>query len=433
MDRAPANSNFTTKNIMTKNELTLKLDRARWWILQNSPFYGQLCMGLADCLGNPHGKTACTDGKRIHWDQDFLAGLPDAEVRFVVLHETLHCAHGHLWRFPAGAVDHKTANQACDHAINLLLRASDLDCTMPSGGLADERFTGQAEEDIYGALQAKPAGQDGAGQPGSQAGQDGGQDGQPSAPADDPCGDFTAPAPDGGQDGAGQPGSQAGQDDGQDGQPSAPADGLRDQWERRVIQAAQAAKAGRGDLPGDLARQLEKLQAVQIDWRRETADFVKNAASSKNDWTRSPRRHAWQSVIYPRRKQNEIGWIIGVRDTSGSIDDKLAAEFSAILAGACAELNCGLILIDCDAAIQAEHRIEPGADVPLTAAGGGGTDFAAPFERAAELIEQGEQIAGLVYLTDLDGSGQPDAENIPTLWVCTNSNVGKTGRTVKIL
>ena len=393
MDRAPANSNFTTKNIMTKNELTLKLDRARWWILQNSPFYGQLCMGLADCLGNPHGKTACTDGKRIHWDQDFLAGLPDAEVRFVVLHETLHCAHGHLWRFPAGAVDHKTANQACDHAINLLLRASDLDCTMPSGGLADERFTGQAEEDIYGALQAKPAG----------------------------------------QDGAGQPGSQAGQDDGQDGQPSAPADGLRDQWERRVIQAAQAAKAGRGDLPGDLARQLEKLQAVQIDWRRETADFVKNAASSKNDWTRSPRRHAWQSVIYPRRKQNEIGWIIGVRDTSGSIDDKLAAEFSAILAGACAELNCGLILIDCDAAIQAEHRIEPGADVPLTAAGGGGTDFAAPFERAAELIEQGEQIAGLVYLTDLDGSGQPDAENIPTLWVCTNSNVGKTGRTVKIL
>jgi predicted metal-dependent peptidase len=422
MDRAPANSNFNTQKIMTKNELTLKLDRARWWILQNSPFYGQLCMGLTDVLGNPHGKTACTDGRRIFWDENFLAGLPDGETRFVVLHETLHCAHGHLWRFPAGAADHDAANQACDHAINLLLRASGLDCTMPSGGLADERFDGMAEEEIFTALAQRPRKT-----PGASRGE------QPSAPADDPCGDFTAPAPDDGQDGqdgAGPrktPGASRGE------QPSAPDDTLRDKWDRAVIQAAQAAKAGRGDLPADLARQLEKLQAVQIDWRRETADFVKNAASSKNDWTRSPRRHAWQSVIYPRRKQNETGWIIGVRDTSGSIDDKLAAEFSAILAAACAELNCGLILIDCDSAIAAEYRIEAGGEVPLTAAGGGGTDFAAPFARAAELIAGGETLAGLVYLTDLDGTGQPDAEEIPTLWLCTNSNVGKTGRTVRIM
>ena len=430
---------------MNNNELQMKLDRARWFVLQNSPFYGQLCMALTDKIGNPHGKTACTDGRRIFWDADFLEKMPDPEVRFVLLHETLHCAHGHLWRFPAGSMDHDTANQACDHAINLTLKASRLECAMPDGGLADNQFSGMAEEEIFLALQAEkqtaggkpdPDGQ--PGQDGNQAGQDGqgDADGQPDgqsagngagkpckASQDDPCGSFTAPADVGQDEKAG-----SGQDDGA-GKP----DTLRDEWERRIIQAAQAAKAtGQGDNPADLQRILDRLAVSPIDWRRETADFVKSAVSSRNDWTRSPRRHAWQSVIYPSRRQNDIGCIIGVRDTSGSIDDKLCAEFSAILAGACAELNCGLILIDCDAAIQAEIRIEPGADIPLTAAGGGGTDFAAPFARAAELIESGEQIAGLVYLTDLYGSGQPDAENIPTLWLCTNDQTGRTGRTVKI-
>ena len=122
-----------------------------------------------------------------------------------------------------------------------------------------------------------------------------------------------------------------------------------------------------------------------------------------------------------------------MRDTSGSITDTLAAEFSALLASACGELNCGLILIDCDTAIQAEHRVEPGGEVPLIAKGGGGTDFAAPFERAAALIEDGERISGLIYLTDLCGSGQPASESIPTLWLVTDDAVADTGRTVRIL
>lgn len=407
---------------MTDKELTLKLDRARWWTISTpkAVFYGQLMARLADRLKNPHGKTACTDGAHIMWDKSFLGKLTDEETRFVLLHETLHCAHQHLWRFPAGACDHSVANQACDHAINLLLNGGfGADVAMPKGGLADSQFQGMAEEEIYAALANQPK----QGKP--QAGQGSGDD--------DPCGDYCAPADDG------QPGNQygkpqAGQGNGYDDRQTGAGDSLSEKWQRAVIQAAQAAKAsGQGNVPGDMQRILDDVLTVRIDWRRETADFVRNAASSRNDWTRSPRRHAWQSVVYPSRRQNEIGWIIGVRDTSGSIDATLAAEFSALLAQACAELNCGLVLIDCDAAIQAEYRIEPGMDVPRVAKGGGGTDFAAPFVRADELIDAGEKIAGLVYFTDLCGSNWPADEAIPTLCLSTTDSIAPSGRTVRIL
>lgn len=410
-----------------QNELTLKLDRARWHVLQNSPFYGSLMMALADKLGNPHGKTACVDGKRIFWDETFLAKLTDEETRFVLLHETLHCAHGHLWRFPTGKVDHKTANEACDHAINLTLNAAGLKIAMPAGGLADNQFAGMAEESIYSALSQKPESQDGQDKP--QAGSGGAGDGQ--AGQDDPCGDFTQPAEESGQDG--QPDNNAA-GSGDESNQAGRTDTLRDKWERAVIQAAQAAKAsGQGNIPADMARDLAKLAAVKIDWKAETADFIKNAIATKNDWTRGNRRMLWQNVVYPSRRRDNCGLIIGVRDTSGSISDETAAQFSAILAAACAELGAELLLIDCDSAIAAEYRIAPGEEIPLKAAGGGGTDFAAPFERAAELQANGENIAGLIYLTDLCGSGWPAESTLPVLCICTEDSQAPSGRTVHLI
>ena len=426
------------------SNLTLKLDRARWHVLQTSPFYGALMMALADVIGNPHGKTACTDGKRIMWNADFLAGLSDEETRFVLLHETLHCAHGHLWRFPAGACDHKTANQACDHAINLTLNAAGLKIARPAGGLADPQFADMAEESIYAALSAKPEdkpGQDGPPQAGNgQAGGAGAGDDEDTA--GDPCGDYCQPAEDeapAGQAGAkpgtsGKPAAGAGDDGQDDGNQAGQTDSLRDKWQRAVIQAAQAAKAsGCGNLPADMARELEKIAAVKIDWKAETADFIKNTVAAKNDWTRGNRRHLWQNVVYPSRKRDACGLIIGVRDTSGSIDDKTAAQFSAILAAACAELNAELLLLDCDTAIAAEYRIAAGDEVPLRAAGGGGTDFSAPFERAAELIAAGENVAGLIYLTDLCGPGWPADEVCPALCICTEDTQAPSGRTVHLI
>jgi hypothetical protein len=42
-----------------------------------------------------------------------------------------------------------------------------------------------------------------------------------------------------------------------------------------------------------------------------------------------------------------------------------------------------------------------------------------------------EGIAGIVYLTDLEGP-EPDETDVPTLWLSTTTKVAQTGRTVAI-
>lgn len=93
--------------------------------------------------------------------------------------------------------------------------------------------------------------------------------------------------------------------------------------------------------------------------------------------------------------------------------------------------NTEVLVIDCDARIQAEHRCGQGEPCPVRASGGGGTDFRPPFERARQLAEDGENVAGIIYLTDLCGP-EPDSSDFPVLWLCTTERTAKVGRTVRL-
>lgn len=406
---------------MVNRELSLKLDRARWWLLREQPFYGQLAMGLGDGIGCPSGNTACTDGKRIYWHPDFLGKLTEEETRFVLMHETLHCAHGHLWRLPPAEAE---AQEAADHAINLTL-SNIAGGKMPAGGLCDRKWEGKAEEEIFAALkrEKKPgAGQPGQPSPGNGAGQG---DGSGQIPDPGNSGSFGPPAPDK-IPAPGKPGKP--------GQAPGPGQSLQEDWQQRVIAAAQAGHAaGRGDIPGDLQAILDRVAAVQVDWRREMSEFVRSAIGQRNDWSRSNRRMATAPVIYPRKQRSDLGLVVFVRDTSGSITPAVCAEFTALISSCTGEMNCSAIMLDCDAAVRAEHRLAAGELAPVEMVGGGGTDFRPAFDRAAELAEGGEQVAGLVYLSDLDGC-QPDSiPEFPVLWLATEPGEAPFGRTVRVL
>lgn len=395
-------------------ELELKCDRARWWVLSYSPFYGQLMMGLQDRIMYIV-PTAATNGEVIIWNPDFLKKLTDQEVRFVLIHETLHCAYGHIWRFPP-LIDDKgnkkmdgKGNIACDHAINLniLALATDTDVSMPKGGLADAKFKGLAEEEIYKLL---PDSQD-----------DGYVDKY------DPTGAFISL-----EDGEGED-NQEGNEKGKDGSNKI---SLKDKWERRLIQVAQVAKSSRqGNLPADLQRILDDRMVVKIDFRQECADFLKNCISTRNDYTRAPHRHAWMSVIMPRRRQNNVDTVLAYRDTSGSVNDEIISVFNCLLENLIAELGCKLIILDCDAIIQEIYHIDIGQKIPRNAKGGGGTDFRPVFEKTKELQDEGENIAGIVCLTDMYGTF-PQTKNypeLPTLWLSTSKDkIAPFGRTVYV-
>jgi predicted metal-dependent peptidase len=403
----------------------IAIDRARYWGLTNPHvvFYGALASNLADVM-DPTVQTACTDGKVIRWNPEFVAKLTDEEVRFVLLHEALHCAHGHFWRLPIN----DDGNKAGDYAINATLDGV-VGIKMPKGGLIDKkRFANMAEEEILAALKAEPQG-GGGGNPNpdgdsNEAGKDAGG-----------CGGFQAPAPTtpppAKLDASGKPAKPAPQGQGQ--APTQPD--LKEQWERNVVAADMAQKAtGRGTTPADMARLLAKLLApAPLDWRQEMADFVRSALSSRNDWTRGNRRMAQGhgKPLYPRRKANDVGLVVFVRDTSGSVSDQLVAEFNQHIAQSMAEVHCRALVIDCDAQVHAEHLLDAHDEVPAKAQGGGGTDFRPAFERIAEHVEAGDSIAGVVYLTDLEGT-EPDEVAHPTLWLSTTANVARTGRTVRI-
>lgn len=406
-----------------------KIDRARWWAITEQPFYGSLSMSLGDVIDTSI-PTAATNGKVIKWNPDFVDTLTDEEIRFILLHETLHCAHQHLWRLP---IDER-GNEAGDHEINLTL-ADIPEIKMPEGGLCDPQYRDMSCEEIYGRLgkddpedpedesdgdadedddeESQPGGGPGQPDPNGQP-QPGDGQGDGSGVAD-PCGSFTAPEVD----------PVAGE---------SPED-LKDDWEGRVIQAEQASQAmGVGETPSDMQRMLDRMRHQSVDWKREMADFVKDAMSTRNDWSRAARRHAWQSVIYPRRMVDSFGTVIFVRDTSGSITDKVASEYSALITDGVAELGCRGIVLDADTEIKAEYEISDYEECPLTAKGGGGTKFQPVFDRAEELIEQGEQVAGIVYMTDMAAwDFDKISSEIPTLWLATADHRPPSfGRVVRI-
>ena len=398
----------------------LRIDRARWWALSSpaAVFYGALATHLVDVI-DESVKTAETDGKRIIWNPTFVAGLTDEELRFVLIHEVLHCAHGHLWRLPPTP----QANRAGDYAINRVLQGI-AGIAMPAGCLLDPRFDDLSEEEILAALgreaqpqpgNGKPSPQSGNGKPQPGKGQPGkGQPDDEQTDSSDPggCGGFTAP----------------------DKTPNPQGKTLAEKWEQAVIQAEFTAKTlGKGNAPADLKRILDRIRATEVDWKREVADFARSAISDRADWSRSTRRMATAPVIYPRRKRDRVGCLLVVRDTSGSIDNKLCAEFSAQVTQVIADLQCRAIVLDVDTRLHAEYRLEPGDECPSNARGGGGTAFTPAFDRLAELQDEGEDIAGVLYLTDLDGEFPDNPPDVPTLWVAYGTTrAAPFGRTLHV-
>lgn len=387
--------------------------------------------------------TAGTDGCSIYWNSAWVIQQSDSQLRFALLHETLHCAHQHFWRLPMNA----KGNIAGDHAINLTLlqlAASGADIAMPKGGVADPQYTNMAEEEILMRLPEKL-------HPGEQL-------------KDNECAllkvrdnttaqwrdrvdrarwwiiqnqpfygalamrllDREAPPP---SDNIAYVDACGGWSEPDDSAQGMESEELRGVWTQAVIQAELAAKAAQGTIPGDMQRIIAEAKARRIDWRREMADFVRDAISVRKDWARSSRRHATAPCIYPRRRADEIGLVVFARDTSGSVSECDLGMYNAAIEAATAETGCTAIIFDCDTRIRAEYRLEAGQAPPITAKGGGGTDFRPVFDRIAELDEP---IAGIVYMTDLYGE-LPSGCEAPTLWLVSGAKRNVPfGRVVEI-
>ncbi len=98
-----------------KNRLT----KARTQLMLDSPFLGNLVLRLPLIAADSWCKTSATDAKNFYYNPSFIDSLENSQIKFVLIHEALHCALTHFAR-RGNRSKHKW-DLACDFAINPLL------------------------------------------------------------------------------------------------------------------------------------------------------------------------------------------------------------------------------------------------------------------------------------------------------------------------
>lgn len=373
-----------------------RITRARIKLLTSYPFFGSLALYL-DLVSDPKCNTAYTDGKVIGFNPDFIDSLEDAEINWVVCHEVLHPALGHLWR--RGTRQHKKFNFAADYAIHDIMqemaRNHPQDFKMPTFCLYDEKYHEMSAEEIYDKL-PEDEGED------NSIYTNGGVPGQGTLDDHDHWEDNQGSAAD----------AQAQEED----------------WKGRVVSAAQQTESkNQGSMPASLKRLIGSLTKPQKNWKQLLAEFVQFEV---HDYAFSPcdRRLFGLGDIYGTdillpdySEETEIvKELIFAIDTSGSIGNN---ELKVFLSEGVGLLNqfsrnvTGKVLY-CDAAVQAIYDLDEIDRRPPK--GGGGTAFAPVFDWVKKYEDDnGIEVSGVVYLTDLYGSFPKQAPHYPVLWVST--------------
>ena len=360
---------------MTNKAVADQLTRARTQLILDQCFYGQLALRLS-LVEDPGIPTAAVDGKHIFYNPDFMAKHNGEETKTIIAHEVMHCVYDHIGR--RNDRNPRKWNQAGDYAINLALVDSGF--RPVDGWLYSKVYVGMSTDEIYSLL------------PESEGG-----DGR--EPLDE-CRDGDLES----------------------------AHETATDWKIATIQAANQARA-EGKLPSSLARLIEELTAVKIDWKAVLRRFITETSKDDYSWMRPNRRFLGVGYYLPSLYSETMGEIVVVIDTSGSIDqgtlNAFGAEIKAITQGTRPSKTH---VIYCDSEVNHVDEFEPNDDMVFTMYGGGGTDFRPPF---AYVDEKGIKPVCLVYLTDLYGP-YGSAPDYPVMWVCTTNNVCSWGETIPI-
>ena len=280
---------------------------------------------------DPSGKipTAATNGVWCKYSDKFVDKLNDAELRFLVLHETYHCMYQHLttwsWMYKEGG---KLANIACDHVINLqLLEIERFDRTlqgflkMPEKGCADPQYAGMDSPTVYRMLKDQQEEESNGGK---------GEGGEKSEGE----GEGGSVQGEGEQDGQGDGG-------GFDDHDWEGADALSDeekaengrQMDEAVRQGALlAAKAGTG---GD--RVLGDMLAAKIRWQDALREYLQAtcAGNEFSTWRKPNRRFVASGIYMPSGVSEIMGELVVAVDMSGSIGGREVAQFLGEIVAIC--------------------------------------------------------------------------------------------------
>lgn len=363
--------------------LTTRLAKAKTSLILEHPFIGTIALSMPFVL-DTEIPTAATNGKRVAFNPDFITGLTDDELKFLVAHECLHPMLEHNYR--RGGRQRKRWNMAADYVINQLLTDDNIG-RMPKVGLYDPniyRAGGSTSEGIYNIL--------------------------PEQNEDGDMGDMLDDC----EDGEGSPADQAQQ---------------QAEWKVKMAQAAQAAKM-MGKLSGGMQRLVDEALTPKVDWRDVLQRFLVKCRNDSRSFSRFNRRFIAQGMYLPSVSGEAMGEVCFAVDCSGSIDQHTVNQFATEINKVKEDLVPARIhVLYFDSEVSHVETYEPDDTLDIKPHGGGGTDFAPVFDK---IVELGIDPVAVVFLTDLccDSFGtQPDA---PVLWVTTEEGSAPFGEVVEM-
>lgn len=399
-------------------EIETRIIRSRIQLLMKYPFYGTLALNLK-LIEEYDVPTAGVDGKNLYYNPDFIKTLTEGELNWVMAHEVMHCALGHIWR--RGTRIPEKFNVACDYAIHSILKSNECDdFRMPKDCLYDPKYNNKSSEEIYDMLPNEDENnQNGQGQGQGQGKGNGKGNGQGK-----------------GQKGNGQSSGngQSTLDDHSKWGDSATQEKAQQQaqeWQEKMVNAAEVAEAKSvGSTPGYIKRMIGKIKKPQKNWRQLLAEFVQFEVFDYGFLPPDKRYYGYSDYLMPdyNEETEKLQDIVFVIDTSGSIGSHELTMFYSELVGMMQQFSSSVKghLIFADADVAAVYDFEDVDDIiKARPAGGGGTNFTPAIKYAMDKKYNNEwDVVGLVYLTDLYGSSSDKDINKDTvpfnvLWVST--------------
>lgn len=389
------------------------MSKARAKLLIQHPFFASLIMS-SPWIETRDIPTAATNGRQFFYNPDFMDELSLEENMGVQAHEALHDALLHIVRM-AGR-DLRIWNMACDYSINHILLESGL--KLPQGCLIDSALGKNSADVNYDILMKKSEDErrKRKGQPKSGDGQPGSGQGQGGSESND--------SNDSGGDGLNE--DVLGRDMQEAPGDGDPADQVKREQEirQRVAQAANIARMA-GKLPAGLARFIDQVLNPVIPWQDYLREYMTRFTKSDESWSKRNRRFG--DIYLPSRYSEQMGEVIVIPDTSGSMGDDELAFAGAEIMGIVDECKPERVRVMwSDTEVANEQVFEHGEELVFEPAGGGGTDMRVPLAHAAEYEPE-------VVILITDGyTPWPDSEpDYPLIVVCTTNADVPIGQVIR--
>ncbi|MBE8190467.1 MAG: hypothetical protein HAW58_06430 [Candidatus Thioglobus sp.] len=402
-----------------------RLTKARTQLILDKPFLGNLVLRLPLVAADSWCKTSGTDAKNFYYNPEFIASLNPHQIKFVLIHEALHCALTHFAR--RGNRSKHRWDLACDFAINPLLLKEGFQ--PPLDVPIFRQYEGMIAEEIYPMiadnLDQEPMDQhlydddfdaDGKKSEGKQLEKQLKNKPKKSAESKQNSGKNNS---NNSENLAKKP-------------PKLTPDEVKKlsvEWQKNLASSAQLAQQA-GKLGGEFAKLIDFFLQPQISWQALLAQYMSGFARDDFSYSRASRRS--DEAIFPSLKSHQIDISVAI-DTSGSISqneiDEFVSEIDAIKANICA----GITLLACDETLseQSPWRFEAWEmlQFPASLGGGKGTNFNPVFDF---INAQNNPCDVLIYFTDGKGKFPDSAPNYPVLWLIKGKQQVPWGRRIQL-